>query len=353
MVMENQPRRLSLGLRYDMRAPAIGAPASALYPAAVEQAAWADGLGFSTVYLAEHHGAEDGYLPSPMVLAAAMLARSRDLRVHFSALVAVLHHPIRLAEDIAVLDNISGGRVELTLGIGYRPDEFILFGVDRTRRGALLEEIIGVLEQAWSGEPFEFRGQTVQVLPRPVQRPRPPIHLGGSAPPSAIRAARLGDRYMPAAPGLWKIYKEERLRLGLDVPPPPPKRGPLFLHVTEDPERDWQVVGPHLLYTTNMNAQWALERGVGSTPYPPATEVEELKSSPEFAVVTPDECVALAEALGPDGELLFQPLMGGLAPEVGWRSLELFEKAVLPRLRQVSTVEPARVGTMNDVRGRN
>jgi len=143
----------------------------------------------------------------------------------------------------------------------------------------------------------------------------------------------MGDGYVPAADGLYEIYAAERRRLALDVPPPPPQHGPLFLFVTDDPERAWNDVGPHVLYTTNSNAEWAKERGVGSTPYPPARSVDDLKSSDAFAVVTPDQCVDLAVSLGDDAELWFQPLMGGLAPEHGWSSLELFANAVLPRLR--------------------
>ncbi len=323
---------MRLALRYDMRAPSIGAPAQELYEASVDMAAWADGYGFDVVYLAEHHGADDGYCPAPIVQASAIAARTKTMRLHFSALIAVLHHPLRLAEDLAVLDLISNGRVEATFGIGYRPHEYAMFGVTKSKRVAILTEIIGVLDQAWTGEPFEYRGQTVVVRPTPVQRPRPPIYIGGSTEASALRAAHLGDNYLPAAPGLLEIYQQERRRLGLPVPPPPPPRGPLFLFVTDDPERDWPIVAPHVQYTSNSNYEWSKERGVGSTPYPPVTTLEALKAATEFAVVTPDECIALATALGQDAELVFQPLIGGLPPEHGWRSLELFAAAVLPEL---------------------
>jgi alkanesulfonate monooxygenase SsuD/methylene tetrahydromethanopterin reductase-like flavin-dependent oxidoreductase (luciferase family) len=323
---------MRLALRYDMRAPAIGAPAPALYQAAVEQCTWGDRLGFETVYLAEHHGADDGYCPSPIVLASAIASRTQRIVVHFSALIAVLHHPIRLAEDIAILDIISRGRTALTLGIGYRLHEYPLFGVDKRRRVPILEETIRVLEQAWTGEPFEFRGMTVVVRPRPVQRPHPPLYIAGSTEASAIRAARMGDGYQPVTQSHYDIYAAERHRLGLPVPPPPPRRGPLFVHVTHDPEKAWAVVGPHVLYTSNSNAEWAKERGVGATPYPPASSVDELKRSGNFAVVTPEECAVLAQSLGSEVEFGLQPLMGGLDPEVAWESLELFESAVLPRL---------------------
>jgi alkanesulfonate monooxygenase SsuD/methylene tetrahydromethanopterin reductase-like flavin-dependent oxidoreductase (luciferase family) len=323
---------MRLALRYDMRAPAIGAPAPALYAAAIEQCAWADRLGFETVYLAEHHGADDGYCPSPIVLASAMASRTERIVVHFSALIAVLHHPIRLAEDIAILDIISGGRTALSLGIGYRLHEYPLFGVEKRRRVPILEDTIRVLEAAWTGEPFEFRGMTVVVRPTPVQKPHPPLYIAGSTEASAIRAARLGDGYQPVTPSHYEIYAAERARLGLPVPPPPPRRGPLFVHVTHDPEKAWSIVGPHVMYTTNSNAEWAKERGIGATPYPRARTVEDLKGSSSFAVVTPEACVDLAASLGDDVEFGLQPLMGGLDPDVAWGSLELFESAVLPRL---------------------
>jgi len=325
-----------------MRAPDIGVPPAVLYPASVDMCEWGDGLGFETVYLAEHHGAEDGYCPAPMIQASAILARTISMRVHFSALIAVLHDPLRLAEDLAVLDLISGGRIEMTLGIGYRPHEYEMFGIEQSQRVALLEEIILTLEQAWTGEPFEFRGRTVMVRPTPVQKPRPPIYIGGSAEASAYRAARLGDGYFPAHPGLFEIYQEELRRLGKPVPEPPKGRGPLFLFVSEDPERDWPLVAPHVIYTSRSNFEWAKERGVGSTPYPPVDTLEDLKSSDKFAVVTPDECVALATSLPADAELTFQPLMGALDPDIGWRSLRLFESAVAPRLVELGLRPPAR-----------
>ena len=216
---------MRLALRYDMRAPSIGAPARELYAASVEMAAWADGYDFDVVYLAEHHGADDGYCPAPIVQASAIAARTKTMRLHFSALIAVLHNPIRLAEDLAVLDLISNGRVEATLGLGYRPHEYTLFNVPKSKRVSILTDTIGVLDRAWTGEPFEYNGQTVVVRPTPVQKPRPPLFIGGSSEASALRAARLGDNYLPATPGLLQIYQDERRRLGLPVPDPPPRRG--------------------------------------------------------------------------------------------------------------------------------
>ena len=334
---------MQLALRYDMRAPSIGAPVAELYQASIEQCAWADRLGFETVYLAEHHGADDGYCASPMIQASAIAAVTSRMQIHLSALIAVLHNPLRLAEDLATLDIISRGRLAMTLGIGYRPHEYEMFGVDKSRRVPLLEETIQVLESAWTGEPFDYRGTTVMVRPTPFRQPRPPIYIGGSTEASARRAARIGDNYFPALPALTDLYEAERRRLGLPIPARPLAKGPLFLFVSDDPDRDWDVVAPHVIYTSNSNTRWALERGVGATPYQQVDTVEDLRASPQFAVVTPDECVKLAESLGPASELVFQPLMGGLDPEVTWASLSLFETKVLPELQRLG-LRPSRNG---------
>src|SRR5690606_1930923 len=158
-----------LSLRYDMRAPAFGPPAEVLYKAALEQCAWAEDHGFVMTTLSEHHGADDGYCPSPLVMAAAIAGRTRNLRVMIAALVLPLYDPIRLAEDLAVLDLASGGRVDLILGAGYRAEELAMFGHTLDDRIPLLEEGIAVLQQAWTGEEFEYRGRRVRVTPRPAR----------------------------------------------------------------------------------------------------------------------------------------------------------------------------------------
>ncbi len=340
---------MELALRYDMRAPDFGAPTADLYAASLEQCAWADRLGFSTVYLAEHHGAEDGYCASPMIQASAIAAVTSQMQIHLSALIAVLHNPLRLAEDLATLDIISRGRLAMTLGIGYRLHEYEMFGVQKSKRVPLLEEIIGILEQAWTGEPFDYRGQRVMIRPVPFRKPRPPIYIGGSTEASAVRAARLGDNYFPALPGLTEVYEAERQKLGLPIPPRPLAKGPLFLWVTDDPERDWPIVAPHVIYTSNSNKEWAKERGVGDTPYKRVEGVDDLKAAREFAVVTPEECVKLAVELGVDSELVFQPLMGGMDPALAWKSLEMFEHQVLPHLQELALLP--RAGATNAAGG--
>ncbi|MEX2208860.1 MAG: LLM class flavin-dependent oxidoreductase [Myxococcota bacterium] len=318
-------------LRYDMRSPEFGAPAPALYAAALEQAAFGDAHGFDSVQLSEHHGSDDGYLPAPLVLAATIAGRTKRIRLEIAALILPLHDPLRVAEDVAVLDLASGGRVDLVIGAGYVPAEFEMFERAIAERPRLVEEGMRALVQAWTGERFEYRGRTVRVTPRPLQRPRPTLALGGSSPASARRAARLADRFVPALPHLWKDYRAERERLGLPVPPGG-RVGPLFLHVAEDPERAWAQIARHALHEANAYGRWMAEARTAG-PYPPVRDAQALRASGMYRVVTPDACVALADELGPHGTLLLHPLMGGLPPELGWSSLELFASRVLPRIR--------------------
>lgn len=341
---------ISLALHYDMRAPAFGAPAVDLYQTAIDQTAWGDEAGFDFVYVSEHHGSEDGYLPSPIVLASALASRTSRIRIAFYSLLAPLYHPLRLAEDVAVLDLISRGRVDVLLSLGFRTAEFEMLGVSRADRVGLLENTVSVLRQAWTGEPFEYQGRIVRVTPQPCQRPGPPIFIGGTAEPSARRAAAIADGYIPSTPELYVVYESELARLG--KPPAPAFRATaaVFLHVSDDVEADWKRVGPHLLHSTNSYAEWwADERSRGSAgnvaardvPYAATSTVEALRESGQYLVLSPAECLAFIEALPPDSEIKFRPLSGGIPPDLAWQSLRLFEKRVMPELVRRSLWVPA------------
>lgn len=174
-------------IRFDFRAPDFGAPTAELYPAAVEMAAWADRLDVEAIVLSEHHAADDGYLSAPLALAGALLGATTRAPVSIQALLVPLHDPVRLAEDIGALDLVSRGRLSVVAGLGYRPEEYELFGVPWKGRGALMEEKLRVMVQAWTGEPFEYRGTTVRVTPRPFSRPHPSCSSGvrPRSPPAA------------------------------------------------------------------------------------------------------------------------------------------------------------------------
>lgn len=330
---------MQLNLRYDMNSPAWATPHPAMYRTAIDQAAWADKLGFTQVFLAEHHGAEDGYCPSPMVQSASILGVTEKINVHLSALVVTLHDPLRLAEDLAVLDNISNGRIWLTVGMGYRPHEFAMFGKDATKKLALQTRALEVFKQAWTGEPFEFEGRTVRITPRPVQPGGPKIYMGGSTEKSALRAARGGYQYFPGHPGLFDIYAAERAAQGFPPPETLVRSSASFLYISDDPDRDWLRLAPHIAYATNLYAEWATERGTGDTLYRPADSVDALKAMPNIKVVTPDQCFDWLKTQPANTGINFHALLGGLDPELSWASLRLFENAVLPRLIDAGMVE--------------
>ncbi|TML39652.1 MAG: LLM class flavin-dependent oxidoreductase [Actinobacteria bacterium] len=323
-----------LTLRFDLRTPpfATTSPA-AQYAACLDMCEWADERGFTSAVISEHHGIDDGYLPAPLVLAGAILGRTRRLMVNVAAVLVPLHDPVRLAEQVAVLDLASGGRFSMVAGMGYRPEEFDMAGVDYRSRARLLEEHLDVMRRAWTGEPFEWQGRTCLVTPAPATRPHPPVLVGGSTEQAARRAARLRLPFMPAIgdPALAETYREACAEEGFQEGWVLLPAGPGFVHVTEDPERDWERIAPFALHEATTYAQWQTP-GQRSQVHTEATTADELRKSGVYAVVTPDECVEMASAMGPGGNLLFHPLMGGMPPALGWESLELLAAKVLPRL---------------------
>lgn len=319
-----------IALRYDLRLPPFATHSHAdAYAACLDQCAWAEATGAADmVVLSEHHGVEDGFMSSPVTLAAAIAGRTKRLRINIAAALLPLHDPVRLAEQMAVVDLVSPGRLSLVAGLGYRQEEFDMAAVDRTQRGKLLDEYVGVLRHAWSGEAFEWRGRTVRVTPTPAQAPM--ILIGGSTPIAARRAARLRCGFFPAIGdrALVDVYNAECAKYGFTGFASLPG-GPGFVHVSDDPARDWPVIAPHALYDAQSYHSWQTS-DQRSQVHTDAQTLDELQRSGVYKVVTPDECVALARSVG---TLVLHPLMGGMPPALGWRGLELFASDVLPQLR--------------------
>jgi alkanesulfonate monooxygenase SsuD/methylene tetrahydromethanopterin reductase-like flavin-dependent oxidoreductase (luciferase family) len=275
-----------ISLRFDLRAFPGGAAHADLYAAAVGMAEYGDAHGFSSVILSEHHGVTDGYMPSPMLMAAAMAARTQTIRLQFMAIIAPLHDPLRLAEDIAVLDNLSRGRVDVTVAGGYVPFEFGMFGKAMKDRGALTEEAITTMKAAWTGQPFEFRGRQARITPRPFQRPHPPIWMGGSVPAAARRAGRLADGFITHREDLYQVYFDEAKANGKNPWPFSPA-SPGFVYVAEDVDAAWQVVGPHAMHETNSYGEWVAAAGTDGR-FVKVGSVEEVRAGGAYLVVTPD-----------------------------------------------------------------
>ncbi|MER6841150.1 LLM class flavin-dependent oxidoreductase [Streptomyces platensis] len=306
---------------------------SARYRAAVEMAAFADDRGFTMVQTEEHHATTNGWMPSPLTFAGAVFGATRRIGVTVSALITPLHDPLRLAEDLASLDLLSGGRLITVAGLGYRPEEYAAHGKDWPGRGPLQDEVLQALLSAWTGEPFTYQGRTVRVTPRPYTRPHPPLLIGGSSRAAARRAARLGLPFFPSAhlPELAAYYQEQCAAHGTDgwVMQPPERTA--LLHLSEDPDRTWAEYGSHLLHEARMYASWQ-SAGSRSAVRSSARDVGALRAEGVYRVVTPDDCVRLARRTGAGGSLILHPLCGGMPVDEGWRSLHLFAERVLPRL---------------------
>ncbi|MEE8311552.1 MAG: LLM class flavin-dependent oxidoreductase [Candidatus Binatia bacterium] len=324
-------------LRFDMRAPASSPTASAdLYQAAIEMAAWAETQGCFLTVICEHHGSPDGYLPSPLTLAAAMAARTTTLPIQIGALLAPLYDPLRLAEDMAVLDIISRGRVSYVLGIGSRPVEYDLLGRSRKARGKRLEEIVAILRSAWTGESFEVDGHPAQVTPRPYSEDGPVMLMGGGTRAAATRAATLdiGLFAQGGGPQLEAFYRAECARFGREPRDCmiPPEGIITSAFVAEDPDRAWRDMGQYLLHDSMMYASWWKESRLASVSRSDATTVDELRAQGgPYAILTPAEAI---EYIATNFVLPMQPLCGGMPPALAWRSLELLAERVLPAVAQ-------------------
>jgi alkanesulfonate monooxygenase SsuD/methylene tetrahydromethanopterin reductase-like flavin-dependent oxidoreductase (luciferase family) len=320
-------------MRFDMRARDGAASAGPLYRAAVEMAAWGEANGCAAIQVSEHHASSDGYLPAPFVLASAIAARTQRLPIQVAALLVPLHDPIELAEQMAVLDLLSNGRVSHVCAIGYRAEEYAMFGRDIRRRGARMEECLAAMKQAWTGEPFTYEGRPVRVTPKPQTPGGPLLLMGGNTEAVVRRAARfgMGMLCMGGNPDLDEIYRRACEEYGTQPQLFINHTGdmPTSCFVAEDPERAWREIGPYMLHDARMYAEWLV--GQGSISKSAAADVEQLrKEEGAYRIFTPGEAAAFIRK---NGLLMLQPLCGGLPPEIAWQSLELLASKVLPAVK--------------------
>jgi alkanesulfonate monooxygenase SsuD/methylene tetrahydromethanopterin reductase-like flavin-dependent oxidoreductase (luciferase family) len=249
-----------------------------------------------------------------------------------AALLLPLYDPILLAEQMAVLDLVSAGRVSYVLGVGYRAEEYAACGRDFETRGRRMDACLTALRKAFAGEPFEFEGRRVRVLPRPATPGGPPILLGGRSPAAVRRAARFGLGMLTQGgdPSLAELYRAECRRQGrepgLFLDPPADTVTTAF--VALDPDAAWQRLGPHLLHDARSYAAWL--HGSDAVSKSNAQSVAALRAeNGPYRIFTPEQAV---EHVRRHGVLLLQPLCGGLPPALAWEHLELVGKRVVPAL---------------------
>jgi len=303
------------------------------YGAMLDMCQALDELGGGMVSLEEHHGAFNGWSSSPLTMAAAILARTKSVSVSISALLVPLHDPLRIAEDIAAIDLMSKGRLSVIGGLGYRPSEYAAHGKSWEDRGKIMDECVDVMLKAWTGEPFEYRGTTVQVTPRPFTQPHPAFLLGGTSKPAARRAARFGLPIMFAAPvpEIEAHYYEKCTEYGTNgfAMAPPAS----FYHVffAEDVDQGWAEMGDFLLHEAVTYSSWQTS-DIKSSAHSHATTVAELREEGLYRVMSPAEAVDEAAAAGDFAIFSMHPLCGGMPIELAWKQFELFRNEVLPAL---------------------
>jgi alkanesulfonate monooxygenase SsuD/methylene tetrahydromethanopterin reductase-like flavin-dependent oxidoreductase (luciferase family) len=264
-----------------------------LYAEHLDFIAWTESLGFEGVWLAEHHGIDDGYLPSPLMVGAAVAARTETMRISTGVGLAPHYHPVRLAEDVAVLDLISNGRAELALGIGYLRAEADAYGFDRKQRGRIADEVLQIVRRLWLGETVTFDGEcfsitNARIRPLPVQEPSIPLFVGAARQKGFQRAARYGDGLIG---GLvhYKGYLEEIRALGKDESEARyVAMDDMWFLVSEDPEKTFEEVAAHAYYQINTYAEWAADQEWGF----PEMDFETFKKSGMLKILTPEQGIA-------------------------------------------------------------
>ncbi len=324
-------RHIHTTVSFDMRAPEWGTPPAELYPAAIEMAAFADKIGVTSINLMEHHGSEDGYLPQPFSLCAAMASVTKNIQFSLGAVILPLHDPVMVAEQLAVADLLTKGRVRIILGAGYVPFEFAMFEKSLKDRAKLMDKGLEIILRALKGERFEIDGRPVFIRPLPNTAPEDMIMVGGAVPASARRAAKFDVGFGPMKDEVVDIYLAECEKHGR----PPrnyfrPKPGmPMAIHLCEDPDAGWAAIEPHAVHVITEYAKWAALEGDGSnSPFKGLTDPAVLRHAGLFAAWTPEQLLARVPSIEDRQSIGFQPLLGGLAPEEGWKSLKLLEQTM-------------------------
>jgi alkanesulfonate monooxygenase SsuD/methylene tetrahydromethanopterin reductase-like flavin-dependent oxidoreductase (luciferase family) len=311
-------------MRFGMRATTTDpGERAALYGAVLDMCEWAETRGCVAATVSEHHGVDDGYLPSPVPLAAAMAGRTSSLPISVAALMLAFYDPVKLAEDMAIVDLLSRGRVSYVIGIGYRDEEFAMFGVDRRGRGAMVERRLGVLRRLLAGEEVELDGRRARITPPPFTPGGPVIAYGGGSDIAARRAGRLGMLFLAETfdNSLEAVYREAANEAGVTAPGClfPTPGIPLTVFVADDPDRAWAEIGEYMLVDAAGYGRWNTHRsGTASISF--ATTVAELKAEKDqYQIITPAEA---SDYLGQGIPLALQPLVGGIPPDIAWTYLE-------------------------------
>ncbi|MBV38848.1 MAG: hypothetical protein CMM23_09395 [Rhodospirillaceae bacterium] len=333
--------RLRIGVVYDFRNPPdSGISNQDFYAEILDQAVWLESLGIDLIWFTEHHFVDDGYLPSWVPVASAMAARTKTVCFSSDISILPLYQPVRMAEDLAVLDNLSGGRVELGVGLGYVPQDFEGYGLKVKQRVSRTDESLEILTRCFSGERFSFKGkrytaENVIIKPDYIQPGGPPLWVAASSAQGALRAARFNAHLLPQGPYETTIQvwldalradgrDPDGYRVGIIKP----------CMVTDDRDRDWPAVLAAERFRMEYYANAFKASGRGA---PPDQDKERI--SQNWVVGDVDHCVEELNAFIKKNrvtDFVTWAVPPGLRPSDMRASLEQFAMEVVPRLKDAA-----------------
>jgi alkanesulfonate monooxygenase SsuD/methylene tetrahydromethanopterin reductase-like flavin-dependent oxidoreductase (luciferase family) len=347
---------VNLGLMFSFRNPPEWAlPMEDVYRSEFRLIEAAEALGYDTIWLTEHHFAEDGYSPSLVPLAGAIAARTDRVRIGTNLLLLPLYHPVRLAEDFAVLDVMSSGRVDLGVGQGYVGHEFAGFGVPKSERTRRFVESLAIVKGLWSQECFTHHGEFFHVdgarlQPRPVQRPHPPMWVGATSPAAVERAGRMGFNLLGLSNRRLQETYENALTAGGWDPAESSVLQLLWVYVASHDDEAWSMASPHFHHVLATYAKWAADSGdasrMNSTLEVPG--VDALRSTDPRRLMFPalfgsPDTVASQIAERLRGlrvtHLCLAMRLPGMPEELCRSSMELFAREVAPKIRELVGTE--------------
>jgi alkanesulfonate monooxygenase SsuD/methylene tetrahydromethanopterin reductase-like flavin-dependent oxidoreductase (luciferase family) len=333
-------RDVTFGLWYDFRNPLQWRESSftAFYAQTLEQIAWAESLGYGSVWLTEHHFCDDGYSPSPFVLAGAIGARTTTMRIGTNLILLPLADPVRVAEDAATVSLLTGGRFDLGVGLGYRQLEFDAFHRSIRNRPSLMEEGVAIIRAAWSGQPLDFRGRCYtypDIAVQPVPENPPALYMGGLSEPAIARAAAIADGFLSTGGIGHEVYLAALAGQGKS-----PSDGIIcaghWAIIDEDPERARRDVAPHALYQSNQYIAWGVFGPPDQVPQFP--DGDTALDQGLYQVWDGDTAVAeltsLLKTYPQIRDVHFWAVFPGEPLAQGARRIEYMATKVLPRVRQ-------------------
>jgi alkanesulfonate monooxygenase SsuD/methylene tetrahydromethanopterin reductase-like flavin-dependent oxidoreductase (luciferase family) len=342
---------MKFGIFLLMQSPEM-LPSTEVYANAIEQARLADELGFDYVVLAEHHFSSYGYDPNPLLLTPAIALQTERIRVSTAVVVLPLRNPLQVAEDIAMLDVLTNGRVEVGFGTGYQQYEFERFRVPLPENRAIFEEALQVVKKALSEEGFSHSGHYYEIpettiLPRPVQKPHPPFWRATSSVETMAAALRNGMKVisggttstMERVVGSWHAFQDAVDEAEVGWPQEFIVQRGVYVSESEDDARAQVPHGVWHTRTAEALRQNVLpvERGRALTPRDDLNGVANLDFLyDEWLFGTPDSVGAKVERLTRETGMSYLNCafaVGQIPQQRILNSMRLFAKEVMPRFR--------------------